>query len=117
MCELFAMSNRYPADISFSLECFARHGGLTAPHKDGWGIAFHGGHDTQLFREPAPAANSPTVHFIRNNAFASKIALSQIRVATRGGMSLIISTKHRLRSEPRRRNSGSTEAPQAPKKS
>ncbi len=88
MCELFAMSSRYPADISFSLECFARNGGLTAAHKDGWGIAFHDGHDTQIFREPIPAANSPTVNFIRNNAFSSKIAISHIRLATQGEVSL-----------------------------
>ena len=88
MCELFAMSSRYPADISFSLECFARHGGLTAPHKDGWGIAFHDGYDTQIFREATPAANSPTVGFIRDNAFSSRIAISHIRLATRGEVSL-----------------------------
>ncbi len=88
MCELFAMSSRYPADISFSLECFARHGGLTAPHKDGWGIVFHDGHDTQIFREAAPASNSPTITFIRENAFSSRIALSHIRLATQGKVTL-----------------------------
>ena len=41
MCELFAMSSRVPATVTFSLEEFARHGGLTAPHKDGWGIVYY----------------------------------------------------------------------------
>jgi hypothetical protein len=39
MCELFAMSTRYPSTVQLSLEEFSRHGGLFGPHKDGWGIA------------------------------------------------------------------------------
>ncbi len=88
MCELFAMSSRYPADVSFSLESFSRHGGLTAPHKDGWGIAFHDGYDVRLFRDTSPASNSPTVNFIQQNAFSSKIVLSHIRLATQGEVAL-----------------------------
>ena len=38
MCELFAMSARQPATVSLSLEEFARHGGETARHRDGWGV-------------------------------------------------------------------------------
>lgn len=88
MCELFSMSSRFPADVSFSLESFARHGGLTGPHKDGWGILFHDGHDTQLYREAAPASNSPTVNFIRQNAFPSRLVISHIRLATVGEITL-----------------------------
>ncbi|HFD87610.1 MAG TPA: class II glutamine amidotransferase [Gammaproteobacteria bacterium] len=88
MCELFAMSSRYPADITFSLERFAQHGGLTAPHKDGWGIAFHDGYDTRIFREAAPASNSPTIRFIKDNAFSSRIVISHIRLATLGEVTL-----------------------------
>ncbi|MES9904747.1 MAG: class II glutamine amidotransferase [Sedimenticola sp.] len=40
MCELFAMSSLEPASVSFSMEEFSRHGGLSGPHRDGWGIAF-----------------------------------------------------------------------------
>ena len=32
MCELFAMSSRFPADVRSSLEEFSRRGGLTGPH-------------------------------------------------------------------------------------
>ena len=37
MCELLAMSSRRPAAVNFCLDELARHGGLTAPYKDGWG--------------------------------------------------------------------------------
>jgi glutamine amidotransferase len=42
MCELSAMSALQPAEVSFSLEEFSQHGGLSGPHKDGWGIALPG---------------------------------------------------------------------------
>ncbi len=41
MCELFALSSRDPATMTLSLEAFAKRGGLTGPHKDGWGIAYY----------------------------------------------------------------------------
>jgi len=30
------MSSNVPATVTYSLEEFSRHGGLTGPHKDGW---------------------------------------------------------------------------------
>ena len=39
MCELFAMSASYPAGVNLCMREFASHGGLAAPHSDGWGIA------------------------------------------------------------------------------
>lgn len=47
MCELFAISSNLPTTVTFSLEEFSRHGGLTASHKDGWGIAFYANNDAQ----------------------------------------------------------------------
>ena len=41
MCELFGMSTRRPSTVTLSLEEFSRHGGLSGPHKDGWGIALY----------------------------------------------------------------------------
>ena len=43
MCELLGMSAHHPASITLSLNEFARHGGETGPHVDGWGIAFYEG--------------------------------------------------------------------------
>jgi glutamine amidotransferase len=40
MCELLAMSARYSATVQMSLEEFSRHGGLSGPYKDGWGMVW-----------------------------------------------------------------------------
>ncbi|MFQ5353051.1 MAG: class II glutamine amidotransferase, partial [Candidatus Binatia bacterium] len=84
MCELFAMSSRIPADVTFSLHEFARHGGATGPHEDGWGIAFYEDGDAQLFREPAAAADSALVRFIEKSPPGSDLVISHIRRAVRG---------------------------------
>lgn len=84
MCELFAMSGRRPATVTFSLETFARHGGLEGPHRDGWGIAYYEGGDVRLLREPEAAADSPWVRFIEAQGLSSSIVVSHIRKATIG---------------------------------
>ncbi len=88
MCELFAMSSLYPASVSFSLEEFARHGGISGPHTDGWGIAFYDELDVRLFRETDPASNSPCILFIRDQRYPSKLVVSHIRKATIGDVRL-----------------------------
>jgi predicted glutamine amidotransferase len=84
MCELFAMSARHPSTVSLSLEEFSRHGGLSGPHKDGWGIAWYEQRDVRLVKETYPAASSACVRFIQTNPFSSELAMSHIRRATRG---------------------------------
>ena len=59
MCELFAMSARHPSTISLSLEEFSKHGGLSGPHKDGWGVVWYEDGDARLIKEAHPAATSP----------------------------------------------------------
>lgn len=88
MCELFAMSSRYEADVNLSLEEFSRHGGLAGPHKDGWGIAYYAGRDVRLMKEIEPAADSACVRFIREHPFASPLVVSHIRKATQGALAL-----------------------------
>jgi len=88
MCELFAMSARYPAAVNFSLEEFARHGGLSGPHKDGWGIAFYEGRDARIIRESIPAASSACERFLESEPIHSGTVLSHIRRATQGGITL-----------------------------
>jgi glutamine amidotransferase len=88
MCELFAMSARYPATVSMSMEEFSRHGGLSGPHKDGWGVAWFDHGDVQLIREPSPAADSRCVSFLKSHPFTTSIALSHIRKATVGELAL-----------------------------
>ncbi|MGB5832209.1 MAG: class II glutamine amidotransferase [Thiohalocapsa sp.] len=88
MCELFAMSSRVPATLSFSLERLARHGGADGPHRDGWGVAFYEGPDCLLLREPRPASESSLMHFTERRGLRTRMALSHIRLATFGSRSL-----------------------------
>jgi len=78
------MSAQHPATVNLSLEEFSRHGGLTGPHKDGWGIGWYDESDIRLIKEIHPAASSACVHFLRTNPFSSSLVLSHIRKATLG---------------------------------
>lgn len=88
MCELLAMSARRPATVTFSLEEFSRHGGLSGPHKDGWGIAFYQDRDARTIRETLPAASSACERFLESEPIRSSLVLSHIRRATQGAVSL-----------------------------
>lgn len=88
MCELFAMSAREPSTVSLSLEVFSQHGGLSGPHKDGWGIVWYDAGDIHLVKETLPAAGSPCERFIQGNPFASTLVISHVRKATRGEVAL-----------------------------
>lgn len=88
MCELFAMSAKYPSTVQLSLEEFSRHGGLSGPHKDGWGIAWYEERDIRLVKEALPAADSPCVRFIQSNPIVSSFVISHVRKATRGALAL-----------------------------
>ena len=87
MCELFGMSARQATTVTLSLEEFSRHGGLTGPHKDGWGIAWYEDGDLREVREREPAADSACVRFIRSSPFTSALVLSHVRKATQGSVS------------------------------
>lgn len=88
MCELFGISSLNPTTVKFSLAEFARRGGNTGPHIDGWGIAFFRDGDALVIREPEPSADSALLHFIHDQHVPSALALSHIRKATQGGVSL-----------------------------
>ena len=94
MCELFGLSSNIPVTAKLSLETFARHGGDTGPHRDGWGIAYFEDRDARLIKEAGPAAGSEWVEFIGRQKLNSKIILSHIRLATRGAY--LLSTPTRL---------------------
>lgn len=88
MCELFAMSSRHPATVRLSLEEFSRHGGLSGPHKDGWGIAWYEGRDIRLVKEPAAASDSACTRFVQDHPPSSTLVISHIRKATQGAHTL-----------------------------
>lgn len=96
MCELFALSSRLPTVVDMSLEEFSRHGGLTGPHKDGWGIAYYDGLDVRLIRDTTAAADSDWVRFLAHHPLHSSMVVSHIRRATLG-KTLLSNTQPTLR--------------------
>ena len=88
MCELFSMSSSEHTNVTFSLDEFSQHGGLTAPHKDGWGVAFYADKDVQIIREADSASNSDCLSFIKDHPFYSTTVISHIRRATQGELKL-----------------------------
>ncbi len=89
MCELFALSSRFPATVDICLDEFARHGGQTGPHRDGWGISYYAEDGAvRLYKEAEPASGSDWVQFIQKHHLRGTIVLSHIRHATQGERSL-----------------------------
>ena len=88
MCELLAMSARRAAHLTFSLEALASHSGPTSGTRDGWGAAFYQGHDVAQFREPIAASDSPLVRLLEQRGPSTTLAISHIRRATFGAVTL-----------------------------
>jgi predicted glutamine amidotransferase len=84
MCELFGMSSNREATINLSLMQLAEHGGLSAPHRDGWGVAYYEGTDVRLIKDAAAAADSDWIRFIRDHNLRSRIVTAHVRTATLG---------------------------------
>ncbi len=88
VCELFAMSSRVRAEVSFSLAELAEHGGRSAPHRDGWGIAYYEDGEIRLIKESGAAATSPCIRFIEQRHVSSDAVIAHIRRATEGNVTL-----------------------------
>jgi len=84
VCELLAMSARYPTTIHLSMAELGRHGGGTGPHVDGWGIGFVQDGDALVVREPSAASESSWLAFLQDQDPRSQVVLAHIRRATRG---------------------------------
>lgn len=87
MCELLGMSSNVPATLSLSLMKLAEHGGLSGPHKDGWGVAYYEGPDVRVIKEAEAASESEWVRFLRQHDIRSPIVIAHIRRATMGARS------------------------------
>jgi predicted glutamine amidotransferase len=84
VCELLAMSARYPTSLARSMAELARHGGESGPHRDGWGIGFAQDRDAFVLREPDAASASPWLAFLQAHALESELVVAHIRRATQG---------------------------------
>jgi len=82
------MSSRRATRLTFSLQALAARSGPGQSTRDGWGAAFYQGTDAALFREPVPASDSPLVRLLETQGPATHLAISHIRHATHGAISL-----------------------------
>jgi glutamine amidotransferase len=80
------MSSRGPATVTLSLSILAEHGGKTAQHKDGWGIAFYDDGDARILKDTASASHSKWVKFVEQQELRSTLVISHIRLATDGAI-------------------------------
>ncbi|MEZ5496497.1 MAG: class II glutamine amidotransferase [Gammaproteobacteria bacterium] len=87
MCELFALSASSATEVSFSLNEFSKHGGLTNHHRHGWGIAYYQQNAANIIKEAGQASDSPYMEFVKNYRIKSKNIMSHIRYATQGDVS------------------------------
>jgi len=88
MCQLLGMNCNVPTDIVFSFTGFAKRGGGSDTHKDGWGIAFFEGTGVRHFVDHEAAVNSPMADLIRRWPIKSKNVIAHIRKATQGHVAL-----------------------------
>ncbi len=88
MCQLLGMNCNNPTDVTFSFTGFARRGGHTDHHADGWGIAFFEGNGLRHFVDHAPACTSPVAQLISAYPIKSRNVISHIRKATQGEVAL-----------------------------
>jgi len=88
MCELLAMSANVPTDICFSFAGLIKRGGVTGPHKDGWGITFYEDRANRTFKDPLAGAHSSIAKLVQNYPIKSKVVISHIRKANVGKIHL-----------------------------
>lgn len=88
MCELLAMSARFPTTLHRSMAELARHGGETGPHRDGWGVGFFHERDAFVLREPSAASWSQWLAFLQDHDPQSGTVIAHIRRATQGALLL-----------------------------
>lgn len=88
MCQLLALNCYNPTDASFSFTGFARRGGHTADHTDGWGMAFFEGKGLRLFVDHQSATTSPVATFLRQYPIKSRNIIAHVRKATSGAARL-----------------------------
>lgn len=88
MCELCAISSRVKTSTSASLHEFSQHGGRTAHHCDGWGLAEYAGTRAQIHKEAEAAAFSQRLAYLKTHTRQTQCAICHIRRATVGAIAL-----------------------------
>jgi len=88
MCELLGLNANVPTDICFSFTGLMQRGGVTGPHKDGWGVAFYDGRACRAFHDPNPSSNSEIARLVSDYSIKSLNVVCHIRQATHGRVCL-----------------------------
>ncbi|MDH5559748.1 MAG: class II glutamine amidotransferase [Deltaproteobacteria bacterium] len=88
MCQLMGMSANVPTDICFSFTGLIQRGGVTGPHRDGWGIAFYEGRGCRFFHDQYAGCESQIAGLVKEFPIKSHIVISHIRKANRGRICL-----------------------------
>ena len=88
MCELLAMSSRFPARLTQSLTALASHAQGSSRNRDGWGIAYYKGGTVVLHRGIDPADTSERVRCLETDGPATSLSIAYIRHATKGPIGL-----------------------------
>jgi len=78
------MNAALPTSFSFSFTGFAKRGGCSDKHCDGWGIAFYEGRGLRTFLDPGPAAQSPIATLVAGYPVKTHNMMAHIRYATIG---------------------------------
>lgn len=86
MCELLGLSSKHETTINLSLTVLAQRGENPNMHGDGWGIAFHEGHDVRLIKDSGSAKSSQWVEFIKQQDIHSHDIIAHIRKSTVGAV-------------------------------
>jgi glutamine amidotransferase len=73
-----------PTDVTFSFTGFAKRGGVTDHHADGWGIAFFEDKACRLFIDHQSSATSPIAELVKRYPIKSRNTIAHIRKATQG---------------------------------
>lgn len=86
MCELLGLNFNEKVSSTFSFRGFRNRGDY---NPSGWGIAYYKNLNAQIIKEPISSAISTIAEsFIRKNSVKSKIFISHVRLATKGGENL-----------------------------
>ena len=88
MCELLGMTANVPTDICFSFTGLIQRSGITAAHRDGWGITFYEGKGSRTFKDANPGVKSEIAQLVKNYPIKSCQVISHIRKANRGKIAL-----------------------------
>ena len=88
------MNSHLPASLTLSFTGFAKRGGSTDHHADGWGIAFFEsdgdkpGRAARQFVDKESAATSPIAQMLRSYPIKSHNVVAHVRKATVGAVAL-----------------------------